>query len=177
MCPSSGNTVEQQGITSMAKSATNKRAPKPDFESIEDCKRHITALGKKISAERIKHGPSTPLFKHLVEKQDAAKERLTELLAPPKPAKPQPKQPAKHAPKAGMPSVQGKARSVIVDACSRREGASSKELFAATGWKFASWSHQLRLAAEKTGRSGEIRKVDGTTRYFLTEPATTGRAA
>jgi hypothetical protein len=66
----------------------------------------------------------------------------------------------------------GKARSVIVEACSRPEGATSAELFTATGWKFASWSHQLKIAAAATGLVGAIRKVDGTTRYFLTQPAT-----
>ena len=65
----------------------------------------------------------------------------------------------------------GKARSVIVEACSRTEGATSAELFTATGWKFASWSHQLKIAAAATGLVGAIRKVDGTTRYFLTQPA------
>jgi hypothetical protein len=65
----------------------------------------------------------------------------------------------------------GKARSVIVEACSRHEGASSVELFAATDWKFASWSHQLKIAAAATGLVGAIRKVDGTTRYFLTPAA------
>ena len=66
----------------------------------------------------------------------------------------------------------GKARSVIVEACSRPEGATAAELFTATGWKFASWSHQLKIAAAATGLVGAIRKVDGTTRYFLTQPAT-----
>ena len=66
----------------------------------------------------------------------------------------------------------GKARSVIVEACSRPEGATAAELFTATGWKFASWSHQLKIAATATGLVGAIRKVDGTTRYFLTQPAT-----
>jgi hypothetical protein len=70
----------------------------------------------------------------------------------------------------------GKARSVIVDAGSRPEGATSAELFTATGWKFASWSHQLKIAATATGLVSAIRKVDGTTRYFLTQPATTEAA-
>ncbi|MEJ0019736.1 MAG: hypothetical protein WDN25_24920 [Acetobacteraceae bacterium] len=66
----------------------------------------------------------------------------------------------------------GKARSVIVEACSRPGGATAAELFTATGWKFASWSHQLKIAAAATGLANAIRKVDGTTRYFLTQPAT-----
>jgi hypothetical protein len=71
---------------------------------------------------------------------------------------------------AAAPVAKGKARSIIVDACSRPEGATAKELFAATTWKFASWSHQLNLAAKATGWAKEIKRVDGTTRYFLTEP-------
>jgi hypothetical protein len=66
----------------------------------------------------------------------------------------------------------GKDRSVIVEACSRPDGATSAELFTATGWKFASWSHQLKIAAAATGLVGAIHKVDGTTHYFLTQPAT-----
>jgi hypothetical protein len=66
----------------------------------------------------------------------------------------------------------GKARSVIVEACSRSEGATSAELFTATGWKFASWSHQLKIAAAATGLVGAVRKVDGATHYFLTQPNT-----
>ena len=65
----------------------------------------------------------------------------------------------------------GKARSVIVEACSRPEGATAAELFTATGWKFASWSHQLKIAAAAIELVGAIRKVDGTTRYFLTPAA------
>lgn len=65
----------------------------------------------------------------------------------------------------------GKARSVIIEACSRPEGATSAELFTTTGWKFASWSHQLKIAATASGLVAAIRKVDGTTRYFLTQPA------
>jgi hypothetical protein len=64
----------------------------------------------------------------------------------------------------------GKARSVIIAACTRPEGATSKELFEATGWKYASWSHQLKIAATAGGFQADIRKVDGTTRYFLTKP-------
>lgn len=64
-------------------------------------------------------------------------------------------------------AVAGKARALIVAACSRPEGATSAELFATTGWKFASWSHQLKLITKQTGVAHEIRKVDGTTRYFL----------
>jgi hypothetical protein len=63
----------------------------------------------------------------------------------------------------------GKARSVIVAACTRPEGATSKELFEATGWKYASWSHQLKIAAASGGFEADIRKIDGTTRYFLTK--------
>jgi hypothetical protein len=55
---------------------------------------------------------------------------------------------------------------------SRPEGATSAELFTATGWKFASWSHQLKLTAAASGLTAAVRKVDGTTRYFLTHSAT-----
>jgi hypothetical protein len=65
----------------------------------------------------------------------------------------------------------GKARAKIINACARPEGATSKELFEITTWKYASWPHQLRLAAKTTGWSPEVRKVDGRTRYFLVEPA------
>jgi hypothetical protein len=73
----------------------------------------------------------------------------------------------KRTPKAGGNAGSGKARAVIIEACCRKAGATSKELFDATGWKFASWSHQIKIAAKATGRMPEIRKVDGTTRYFL----------
>jgi hypothetical protein len=70
------------------------------------------------------------------------------------------------------PAAKGKARTIIVEACSRPEGATAKDLFAATTWKFASWSHQLDLAAKATGWTKEIKRVDGVTRYFLVEPTT-----
>ena len=66
------------------------------------------------------------------------------------------------------PAVNGKARSLIVAAVARPEGATAAELFATTGWKFASWSHQMKLAEKATGWTAEIKKVDGVTRYFLT---------
>jgi hypothetical protein len=79
---------------------------------------------------------------------------------------------AKATPEAAEPTWQtGKARAKIINACSRPEGATAKELFAITTWKYASWPHQLRLAAKTTGWSPEVRKVDGRTRYFLIEPA------
>lgn len=69
---------------------------------------------------------------------------------------------------APAPAVTGKARTLIADATSRAQGATSAELFEITGWKYASWSHQMKLITKATGTPHEIRKVDGTTRYFLT---------
>lgn len=87
-------------------------------------------------------------------------------------AKRQRKTPAPTAPpSAPAPAVTGKARTLIVAACSRPEGATSAELFEATGWKYASWSHQLKLIAAQTGWTPEIRRYAGTARYFLREPA------
>lgn len=68
---------------------------------------------------------------------------------------------------APAPAVTGKARTLIAAAASRPEGASSTELYAITGWKFASWSHQMKLITKEAGIPHEMRKVDGTTRYFL----------
>lgn len=69
------------------------------------------------------------------------------------------------------------ARQILIEACSRPTGATAKELYAETGWKFASWSHQLRLAAKATGWDHAITKVDGTTRYILAEPKVKAKAA
>lgn len=82
-------------------------------------------------------------------------------------AKPKVAPPAPPAPAAAPKRT---AREILIGACSRAEGATAKELFAGTGWKYASWSHQLQLAAKATGWVSTIRKVDGATRYFLTEP-------
>ncbi len=73
----------------------------------------------------------------------------------------------KAAAKAPAAPVSGKARQVIVTLASRKEGATSAELFAATGWKYASWSHQLKLITKAAGTPHRIAKVDGTTRYFV----------
>lgn len=79
-----------------------------------------------------------------------------------------PRAKAAAAPRAASTGTTGNARTLIVAACSRPEGATSAELFETTGWKYASWSHQLKLISAKTGAATEIRKVDGTTRYFVT---------
>jgi hypothetical protein len=65
------------------------------------------------------------------------------------------------------PPGQRNTRALIVAACSRPEGATSPELFAATGWKSASWSHQLKLITVATGIHHEIHKLNGRRRYFL----------
>jgi hypothetical protein len=86
----------------------------------------------------------------------------------PKPAKA--REPRAIATTRGMPTMTAgrNARDLIIAACRRPEGATSAELFETTGWKYASWSHQLKLITKKTGSPHEISRVDGTTRYFLT---------
>jgi hypothetical protein len=66
----------------------------------------------------------------------------------------------------------GRARAAIIAACSRPEGATSVELYAATTWRHCSWNHHLSVAAKATGKTATVRKVDGTTRYFLTDEPT-----
>jgi hypothetical protein len=73
--------------------------------------------------------------------------------------------------------VPGKARAAIVAVCSRPEGATSSELYAATTWKHCSWNHHLKVAAAATGLKAEVRKVDGATRYFLLGAARAKAAA
>lgn len=95
---------------------------------------------------------------------------------------PKPKKTARAAPPAApvpAPAAEPKrtARQILIEACSRPTGATAKELYAETGWKFASWSHQLRLAAKATGWDHAITKVDGTTRYILAEPKVKAKAA
>jgi hypothetical protein len=75
--------------------------------------------------------------------------------------------PRKDAQATNRTPVAGKARTIILDLAARKAGATSAELYTATGWKFASWSHQLKLITKATGRGHRIEKVDGTTRYFV----------
>jgi hypothetical protein len=76
-------------------------------------------------------------------------------------------QPRKDAQVSNGKPVAGKARTIILDLAARKAGATSAELYDATGWKFASWSHQLKLITKTTGRAHRIAKVDGTTHYFV----------
>lgn len=73
----------------------------------------------------------------------------------------------KPKPAAAKSNGNGSTRDVIVRACSKKGGATSAELFAVTGYKTASWSHQLKVSAGLTGLRAVINKVDGVTRYAL----------
>lgn len=61
----------------------------------------------------------------------------------------------------------GKASAVILDLARRPDGTTSKELFAATGWKFASWSHQLKRLSTTQGLPYRTEKVGGELHYYL----------
>lgn len=68
----------------------------------------------------------------------------------------------------------GRARTSIIEACSRPEGATPAELYAATAWKDTgktNWRSVVAEAGKATDRAMALRKVDGKTRYFLIEAA------
>jgi hypothetical protein len=178
MAKTAKKTVAWKGPKPAPKKPPSPRAPRATKAAVAVIEEGnpllglLTALGSGEIAEVI--AATEALAKRLADRDMAppviraadqdlalsATEALARRLTEPRPFG------AKRAPAQG-----GFARSGIITACSRPEGATSRELFDATGWQFASWSHQIKLAAAKTGWTPEIRKVDGTTRYFLIEPA------